>query len=105
MCILVSPKTFYINQPGQTLKTMNEKILKKIIKRWIKGNKKNVITWQSMYRMLKPSTTKFVMLKQTIFVYNIFSYKNLNTSKFLSDYWEGVPALTSKDDLSIAHRW
>jgi hypothetical protein len=44
------------------------------------------------------------MLKQTIFVFNIFLYKNLNTSKSLSDYWEGVPALTSKDDFSVADR-
>ncbi len=73
--------------------------------KWIERN------WKC-YNLTTPAQNVKILLQQSLlclskqYLFSSFSgTKKLNTSKFLSDYWEGVPASTRKDQLSVAHRW
>jgi hypothetical protein len=79
---------------------------------WKKSSKKvNRRNWKC-HNLTTPAQNVEILLQQSLlclskqYLFSSFSCTiNLNTSKFLSDYWEGVPASTSKDHLSVAHRW
>jgi hypothetical protein len=61
--------------------------------------------------MTIPAENVTILLQQSLlcfskqYLLSTFSHTtNLSTSKFLLDYWEGVPTVTRKDDLSVADR-